>query len=427
MRHLTIFRACSRPSGEKLDADRVHVWFAIIGGNRRDDRVDDVHDGQHEHDRHSDACGERNQRQAREHDDDEEDRQLEVERFLALLIDERHFVLLDRPDDQRSDDHADARHNRYIAHEAGQVREHRPELVVGRKTTRMRICRGAAAPIPAAGVNYRRWVDKGTRCILIGRTACVVRRIPGELGLIICVDLAAITVDRLVIGIRVQRTIDVASTFGRIGAIRIAGVGGVIAHGLILPALTADRARATASRGRTAAEMRTAKWITAGEPLELCALVRGYNEPMRSVRRNDLSPRVEMLPLIDVIFLLLTFFIYAMLVMVDARMLPVELSPLQRGGEAAPAAFEAVTVDARGQLFFNREPIDWPALLDRFAALAAQDEPPALYVALESQGQIDRGPALMRVIEQARAVGLRKVVLVGAPDPAGGSEATAAP
>lgn len=140
-----------------------------------------------------------------------------------------------------------------------------------------------------------------------------------------------------------------------------------------------------------------------------------YNEAMRSVRRNDLSPRVEMVPLIDVIFLLLTFFIYALIVMVDARLLPVELSPLQRGGAASPGAFEAVTMDARGQLFLNREAIEWPVLVDRLGELAQQDEPPALYVALESQGQIDRGPVLMRVIEQARAVGLRKVVLVGAP------------
>jgi biopolymer transport protein ExbD len=37
---------------------------------------------------------------------------------------------------------------------------------------------------------------------------------------------------------------------------------------------------------------------------------------MQAVRHNDLSARIEMLPLIDVIFLLLTFFIYSMVLMV---------------------------------------------------------------------------------------------------------------
>ena len=38
--------------------------------------------------------------------------------------------------------------------------------------------------------------------------------------------------------------------------------------------------------------------------------------PMQVIRRNDHAARIEMLPLIDVIFLLLTFFIYSMVLMV---------------------------------------------------------------------------------------------------------------
>ena len=46
---------------------------------------------------------------------------------------------------------------------------------------------------------------------------------------------------------------------------------------------------------------------------------------MRPLRRSEHETRVEMMPLIDVVFLLLTFFIYAMVLMVRAEVLPVPL------------------------------------------------------------------------------------------------------
>ena len=46
---------------------------------------------------------------------------------------------------------------------------------------------------------------------------------------------------------------------------------------------------------------------------------------MFTIRRTDHEARVEIMPLIDVIFLLLTFFIYAMVLMVRAALLPVEM------------------------------------------------------------------------------------------------------
>ena len=79
---------------------------------------------------------------------------------------------------------------------------------------------------------------------------------------------------------------------------------------------------------------------------------------MRAVRRHDLSPRVESMPLIDVIFLLLTFFISSMVTMVRAEILPVQLQTLTTGQAAEPAAILAVTIDARGGLYLNRSPIE---------------------------------------------------------------------
>ena len=52
---------------------------------------------------------------------------------------------------------------------------------------------------------------------------------------------------------------------------------------------------------------------------------------MLTIRRTDHEMRIEIMPLIDVIFLLLTFFIYAMVLMVRAELLPVEMHQFSSG------------------------------------------------------------------------------------------------
>ncbi len=134
---------------------------------------------------------------------------------------------------------------------------------------------------------------------------------------------------------------------------------------------------------------------------------------MRAIRRTDHAPRVEMLPLIDVIFLLLTFFIYSLVLMVQAQILPVELSPLSSGQSAKPADIQAITVDREGLIYLNRQPIAVDAIDAKLAELASLDPQPTLYLALESQGDVDRGPLLLNLIEMVRGAGLERFVLVG--------------
>lgn len=150
--------------------------------------------------------------------------------------------------------------------------------------------------------------------------------------------------------------------------------------------------------------------------------VRGYHEAMRYVRRHDLSPRVEMIPLIDVIFLLLTFFIYSLTVMVQAQVLPVKLAPVTTGTAARPAEIAAITLDLSGALYLNREPIDAQALDAALREMAEQETPPLLFLAMQSPAAeddspafIDRGPLLVELIERVRRAGLTDFTIVGPP------------
>jgi biopolymer transport protein ExbD len=64
--------------------------------------------------------------------------------------------------------------------------------------------------------------------------------------------------------------------------------------------------------------------------------------------------RIEMLPLIDIVFLLLVFFIYAMLSMAVHRGLPVEL-PLSTTAEIDKKLLLSVTVKADEAIYVDKE------------------------------------------------------------------------
>jgi len=64
--------------------------------------------------------------------------------------------------------------------------------------------------------------------------------------------------------------------------------------------------------------------------------------------------RIEMLPLIDIVFLLLVFFIYAMLSMAVHRGLPVQL-PLSTTAEIDKKLILSVTVKADEEIYVDKE------------------------------------------------------------------------
>ena len=135
------------------------------------------------------------------------------------------------------------------------------------------------------------------------------------------------------------------------------------------------------------------------------------------LRRNDLEPRIEMMPLIDVVFLLLTFFIYSMVLMVRAYLLPVELPGITQG-EVGPSEVRAVsiTMDSDGQLYLDAEPRGLGALMEEVRAVRAEDPEARIYVAADVQGSTDRLPAFIDLVNQLRTSGLDEFYIVGYPE-----------
>lgn len=128
------------------------------------------------------------------------------------------------------------------------------------------------------------------------------------------------------------------------------------------------------------------------------------------------------MPLLDVVFLLLTFFIYAMAVMVRVEALEVGLSPVAGEGGPGAAVEHVLRIETTGQLSYNDQPLEPEALPPLFDTLANDDAQPRLFVALaENSGPdndtptVDRSLVLWRILQAIEAAGLHNVAIVGRP------------
>ncbi|MAE62055.1 MAG: hypothetical protein CMJ49_11945 [Planctomycetaceae bacterium] len=139
--------------------------------------------------------------------------------------------------------------------------------------------------------------------------------------------------------------------------------------------------------------------------------------PRYRIQRPSHEPRIEMTPLLDVIFLLLTFFIFALVLMVRAHWIPVTLAKSDAGVTTGRTTnIVDITLDAQGKLYINREPITEQQLRARIIEIAKQPDKPNVYLALDQNGTVDRAPIYDRVLEMILAAGIDQLNLIRQPD-----------
>jgi biopolymer transport protein ExbD len=119
---------------------------------------------------------------------------------------------------------------------------------------------------------------------------------------------------------------------------------------------------------------------------------------------------VELLPLIDVVFLLLAVFLYSMVAMVRSHVVPVTLPSLTTGETRALPAVLVVSVDREGSLSVGGEGVRPEDLEDvvRLRRDAAAD----LAVVVNADREATHGD-VTHVFDALRAIGQERVFLVG--------------
>lgn len=128
--------------------------------------------------------------------------------------------------------------------------------------------------------------------------------------------------------------------------------------------------------------------------------------------RTRRHARVEMLPLMDVVFLILVFLIYAMMVMVVHMGMPVAL-PTSKSAQPEQVVTLALTIQQDGALWLGKEAVTLADLPDAVArqslerGLAASDEP-ALQVFADAMLPYQK---LFDVLDVLKKAGLKKISL----------------
>ena len=106
---------------------------------------------------------------------------------------------------------------------------------------------------------------------------------------------------------------------------------------------------------------------------------------MRIARKESEKARIEIIPMIDVIFFLLVFFMVSTLSMTINRGLPVNL-PTAATSQKDVRDNVSLTVMQDGKIFLNKEPVTLHEMGPRLKAALAAD--PQLSVVINADGQV---------------------------------------
>jgi biopolymer transport protein ExbD len=121
--------------------------------------------------------------------------------------------------------------------------------------------------------------------------------------------------------------------------------------------------------------------------------------------------RIEMIPLIDCMFLMLVFFVYGMLTLTQPQGIPVNLP---RSVTAPPIREESlsVTVTETGELYLDKEKVSQETLTARIAA--ARSVNPSLRVLINGDTNARHG-AVVKVLDILRTLSVEHVAIQTVP------------
>jgi biopolymer transport protein ExbD len=135
---------------------------------------------------------------------------------------------------------------------------------------------------------------------------------------------------------------------------------------------------------------------------------------MLRVRRTTPELRIELMPLIDVVFLLLTFFLFAMVLMVRAEVLDLNLPTLGAAETAEGGAFITIALDAGDAIYVDGVEVTEQSLGDAVRTRQEANPKARLVIAADLEGGRD---ALIRLFDVIAREQLGEVMLIGRPKP----------
>jgi biopolymer transport protein ExbD len=133
---------------------------------------------------------------------------------------------------------------------------------------------------------------------------------------------------------------------------------------------------------------------------------------MRVPRQGQPKARIEIIPMIDVIFFLLVFFMVSTLSMTINRGLPVNL-PTAATSQKDLREHLNLTLTQEGDILLNKEPMTLYDLGPRVKIALASE--PELMVIINADGDV-RHHAVVEVMDELRLAGVARLAIAVRPD-----------
>lgn len=131
--------------------------------------------------------------------------------------------------------------------------------------------------------------------------------------------------------------------------------------------------------------------------------------------RSSKKARIEIVPLIDIIFFLLATFVMVSLSMVKNQAIPVHLPEASTGTSQERKDFSSISITAAGGIYLDKQPVDAAQLEAGLRQILAANPEPRIFIAGDKQAEFG---AAIAVLDQVRKLGITKIAIETNPEAA---------
>jgi biopolymer transport protein ExbD len=124
--------------------------------------------------------------------------------------------------------------------------------------------------------------------------------------------------------------------------------------------------------------------------------------------RGHKRARIEIIPLIDIIFFLLATFVMVSMSMIKNQGISVNLPVATSSGPQDRKEYSAITVTAAGEYFFNKDAVTFDQVVERLKAVKAAETDPHVFINGDEKAEFGKAIA---VLDEVRKLGISKVAI----------------
>jgi biopolymer transport protein ExbD len=118
--------------------------------------------------------------------------------------------------------------------------------------------------------------------------------------------------------------------------------------------------------------------------------------------------RIEIIPLIDIMFFLLATFVMVSLSMIRNQGINVNLPIASTSTPQDRKSYVSITVTEKGEFYWDKDPVDLPTVISRLRQLKQTEADPKVFINGDAKAHFED---IVAVLDEARKVGITKVAI----------------